>query len=73
MQNKKRIQTQLNNDAYGFAVRQEVVDDVPIDLLNPTPEQINARRNQANIASEFYQRPIPPLNDSEINFGKYMA
>ena len=65
---EKRIQTQLNNDAYGFAVRQEVVDDVPIDLLNPTPEQIGARKNQANIASEFYQRPIPPLNDSEINF-----
>ena len=65
---EKRIQTQLSNDAYGFAVRQEVADDIPIDLLNPTSEQIDARRNQANIASEFYQRPIPPLNDSEINF-----
>ncbi len=65
---EKRIQTQLSNDAYGFAVRQEVADDIPIDLLNPTTEQIGARRNQANIASEFYQKPIPPLNDSEINF-----
>ena len=63
----KRIQTQLKNDAYGFAVRQQVAEDISIDLLNPTQEQLDARRNQAAIASEFYKSPVPPLNNFEIN------
>jgi len=57
------IESELDKDAYGFAVKQDIIKEIPIDLNDPTSFQ--ARLEQAEYLSVHYGRPIPPLSEDE--------
>ena len=57
------IEIELNKDAYSFAVRQRVIEEVPLDLTNPAT--IQARIQQVEYLAQHYGRPVSPLTEPE--------
>lgn len=57
------INRELDRDGYSFAVKQGVIEDVPLDLANPA--SFSARVKQAGYLQSHYGRPVSPLADAE--------
>jgi len=57
------IETELNKDAYAFAVRQGIVEEIPLDINDPSTVQ--ARLEQVDYLKSHYGRSISPLTDEE--------
>ena len=65
------VQTALAKDSMGFAISQGYAENIEMDVLSPTPEQIAQRKTAANEASmHYYGRPgmIPILTDAEGDY-----
>jgi hypothetical protein len=59
------INTQLNKDPMGFAIKQGIVSDVPLDMSNP--QSWIDRVSEAKKASIHYGRDIPAMTDAEAD------
>ncbi|MBQ0795759.1 hypothetical protein [Zhongshania sp.] len=59
------INRELDKDGYSFAVRQGVINEVPLDPENPLTVQ--ARLEQVSYLKSHYGRDISPLSDSEAD------
>jgi len=59
------INTQLNKDPMGFAIKQGIVSDVPLDMSNP--QSWIDRVAEAKKASIHYGRDIPAMTDAEAD------
>lgn len=59
------IEKELDKDAYTFAVRQRIVEEVPLDLADP--QTINARLDQVEYLEKHYGRPVSPLSELEAS------
>lgn len=57
------ITRELNRDGYAFAERQGVVDQVPLDVTDPST--IQERLRQVGIARNHYGKEISPLKEEE--------
>ena len=59
------INTQLNKDPMGFAIKQGIVSDVSLDMSNP--QSWIDRVSEAKKASIHYGRDIPAMTDAEAD------
>jgi hypothetical protein len=59
------INTQLNKDPMGFAIKQGIVSDAPLDMSNP--QSWIDRVSEAKKASIHYGRDIPAMTDAEAD------
>lgn len=59
------IQREVEKDGYAFAVKQRLVDDIPLDLTQP--ETVQARLDQADYLSQHYGYPVSPLKEAEAD------
>ena len=59
------INTQLNKDPMGFAIKQGIVSDAPLDMSNP--QSWIDRVAEAKKASIHYGRDIPAMTDAEAD------
>lgn len=61
----KTIETELDKDGYAFAVKQRVIDEVPLDLTDPA--SIQARVEQTEYLRQHYGRSVSPLTETEAD------
>lgn len=59
------IDREVHRDGYAFAVRQGIVEEVELDLLDPGT--IEERLQQVDYLSDHYGRPISPLTNEEAD------
>lgn len=58
------VERELDRDAYSFAVGQGVINDVAVDLSDPST--LNARLKELKIAQDHYDREFDVLTESEV-------
>lgn len=57
---------ELEKDALGYAIKQQVIIEIPFDPDNPL-ESMQAIKEQSDIAGEFYQYDMPLLTKANID------
>jgi hypothetical protein len=57
------VRREVEKDGYAFAVKQRVIDEVPIDINDPST--VEARMEQMDYLEDHYGQPVSPLTDEE--------
>lgn len=59
------IERELDKDGYAFAVKQRVIEEVPLDLSDP--KSIQGRLDQTEYLRQHYGRSVSPLTEPEAD------